>query len=175
MSSYADRLSGMDDAYAEAEARSSSAGVPDGDYEAIIERFDFWEAKEGGPLKLLTELSIAEGDYAGMQPPTVWHELEDEERIAWTKGYLQLLGLEGIKLSELEDALEPIAGKTRVGIRVATTTSKTNGKEYRNTYINEVIGEPGEAEPSTAQKVESEFAKAMAGENFAGEDDDIPF
>ena len=171
MSSYADRLSGMDDAYAEAEAKTSSAGVPDGDYEAIIERFDFWEAKEGGPLKLLTELSIAEGDYAGMQPPTVWHELEDEERIAWTKGYLQLLGLEGIRLSQLEEALEPIAGKTRV----ATTTSKKNGREYRNTYINEVIGTPGEAEPTQAQKVESEFASAMAGQNFAGDDDDIPF
>lgn len=175
MSSYADRLSGMDDAYAEAEAKTGGASVPDGEYEAIIERFDFWEAEGGGPLKLLTELSIAEGDYAGVTPPSIWHELEDQERIGWTKGYLKLLGLEGIKLSELEDRLEPIAGRTRVAIRVATTTSKKNGQKYTNTYINEVIGTPGEAEPSTAQKAESEFATAMAGENFAGQDEDIPF
>jgi hypothetical protein len=175
MSSYAERLAGMDDAYAEAEAKTASGGVPDGDYEAIIERFDFWEADGGGPLKLITELSVAEGDYAGVAPPSVWHELEDQDRIAWTKGYLELLGLQGIRLSELEPALEPIAGATRVGIRVATTTSKKNGREYRNTYINEVIGEPGEAAPSTAQKVESEFTEAMAGSSFAGADDDIPF
>jgi hypothetical protein len=175
MSGYADRLAGMDDVYADTAPKTASGGVPDGEYEAMIERFDFWEADGGGPLKLITELSIAEGDYAGQSPPSVWHELEDEERIAWTKGYLELLGLEGIRLSELEDRLEPLAERTRVAIRVATTTSKKNGREYRNTYINEVIGTPGEAEPTQAQKVESEFATAMAGQNFAGDDDDIPF
>ena len=144
MTSYGDRLAAMDDQYEEAEAKSGGALVPDGDYEALIERFDFWERDGGGPLKLITELSVQSGEYAGVSAPSVWHELEDPDRIAWTKGYLHMLGLEGVRLSGLEAALEPLAGTTHVSIRVATTSK--NGKTYRNTYINEVIGGLGQTE-----------------------------
>jgi hypothetical protein len=156
MSNVADRLRGMDDQFENAEAKVSGGSVPDGEYEATIDRFDFWEADRGGPLKLLTELSVATGDYAGLKPPSVWHDLEDEERLGFVKGYLHLLGLEGVKLSELETALEPVVG-TRVAIRVATRTSKKNGLDYTNTYINEVLGESGSGSASVEK------------------DDDIPF
>lgn len=153
-----ERLAAMDDAYENAEA-ASAGRVPDGEYVGLIERFDFWQKEGGGPLKLITEIRIDEGDYANLSAPTVWHELEDPERIKWTKGYLETLGLQGIKLSELKTELEKIAGKTRVGIRIATKG------EYRNTYVNEVIDQA---------KPESEFADQPESKAEA-DDDSVPF
>jgi hypothetical protein len=135
----------MDDQFEAVEARTGGAVVPDGDYEGLIQRFDFWERDGGGPLKLITEISVDAGEYAGMSAPSVWHELEDPDRIGWTKGYLEMLGLKGVKLSDLEAALESLAGATRVEIRVTSTLK--NGKTYRNTYVNEVLaaGQPAAA------------------------------
>lgn len=157
MTDYSDRLAKMQDEYDEAEAKTSAGTIPDGDYEGLIERFDFWEREGGGPLKLITEISVQEGEFAGRSAPSVWHELEDPDRIAWTKGYLELLGLEGVNLAELPKALEPLAGKLRVGFRV--TSTKKNDKTYTNVYVNEVLDGEG---PSTAAGA----AKA---------EDDIPF
>lgn len=138
MTDYADRLEKMQDEYDSAVPAVSGAGVPDGDYEGQIERFDFWEKEGGGPLKLITEISVQGGEFSGLSAPSVWHELEDPERIKWTKGYLEMLGLQGVSLRELPDKLEPLCGKARVSIRV--TTSESKGKKYRNTYVNELLG-----------------------------------
>jgi hypothetical protein len=150
VSSYSDRLADMDEQYESAEARAGGASVPDGEYEGLIERFDFWERDGGGPLKLITEISVADGEYEGIQAPSVWHELEDPDRIGWTKGYLQMLGLEGVKLSELETALETVAGKTRVAVRV--TSTEKNGRTYRNTYVNEVLGQGDDFAPEAEEE-----------------------
>ncbi len=155
MTSYADRLAAMDEKYESVEAKVSGGGVPDGDYEGVIQRFDFWQREGGGPLKLLTEITIASGEYAGLSAPTVWHELEDSERIGWTKGYLEMLGLQGVKLSELESKLEPLAGKTRVAIRVKTTSK--NGRTFENTYVNEVLGDDGDTFEPPAQPQEEDI------------------
>jgi hypothetical protein len=163
MTDYAERLAEMQDAYDEAEAKTSGGSVPDGDYEGQIERFDFWEKEGGGPLKLITEISITEGEYMGLSAPSVWHELEDPDRIAWTKGYLEMLGLEGVNLADLPAALEPLCGVARVSIRV-TTTDKGE-KKYRNTYVNELLGE-GEAWTGGGGS-----AAAAGGDG----EDDIPF
>lgn len=159
MTDYADRLAKMQDEYDSAEAKTSGGGVPDGDYEGQIERFDFWEKGGGGPLKLITEISVQEGEFAGLSAPSVWHELEDPDRIGWTKGYLEMLGLQGVELSKLPEALEPLAGTTRVAIRVAST--EKDGKTYRNTYVNEVL--------------EGEGFTPAAGDAADGGEDDIPF
>lgn len=160
MTDYSDRLAKMQDEYDEAEARTGGAIVPDGDYEGLIERFDFWEKEGGGPLKLITECSVQEGEHGGMSAPSVWHELEDPNRIGYTKGYLELLGLEGVNLAELPAALEPLAGKCRVAFRV--TSTQKNGKTYRNTYINEVLSGEGPTRPADSDGA----TKA---------EDDIPF
>lgn len=151
MTDYAERLAEMQDTYDDAEAKTSGGGVPDGDYEGQIERFDFWEKEGGGPLKLITEISVQDGEFAGLSAPSVWHELEDPDRIAWTKGYLELLGLKGVNLAELPAALEPLCGKARVSIRV--TSTERNGKTYRNTYVNELLGmgESWSGGPAVAQ------------------------
>ena len=163
MTDYADRLEKMQGEYDGAEAKTSGGSVPDGEYEGLIERFDFWEKEGGGPLKLITEISVQQGEFAGMSAPSVWHELEVPDRIAWTKGYLEQLGLAGVNLAELAAALEPLAGKLRVGIRVVTTSK--GDKTYRNTYVNEVIEGEG---PSTGASATSDGGGGEA-------DDDIPF
>jgi hypothetical protein len=173
MTDYADRLAEMQDAYDGAEAKSSSAGVPDGDYEGQIERFDFWEKEGGGPLKLITEINVQGGEFSGYSAPSVWHELTDPDRIAWTKGYLEMLGLQGVNLAELPAALEPLCGKARVSIRV-TTTDKGD-KKYRNTYVNELLGE-GEAGGVGGATASEVPANAEGLEDAAGgKDEDIPF
>lgn len=164
MTDYAERLAEMQDVYDDAEAKTSGGAVPDGDYEGQIERFDFWEKEGGGPLKLITEISVTEGEYMGLSAPSVWHELEDPDRIAWTKGYLEMLGLEGVNLADLPQALEPLCGVARVSIRV-TTTDKGD-KKYRNTYVNELLGE-GESWSSPGS--------AAAAPASDGGEDDIPF
>lgn len=164
-----ERLAKMDDTFESAEAARSGA-APDGDYEGLIERFDFW-SKEGGPLKLITEVSIQGGDYDGFSAPSLWHDLEDPDRIKWTKGYLEMLGLEGIKLSELKEKLAPLAGRTRVLIRIATT--ENNGKTYRNTYLNSVLG------TSELDEAAAVVKEAFGGEEVAAgtpsAEDEIPF
>lgn len=162
MTDYADRLEKMQGEYDDAKAQTSAGAIPDGDYEGLIERFDFWEKEGGGPLKLITEISVQQGELAGHSAPNVWHELEDPDRIGWTKGYLEMLGLEGVDLAKLPEALEPLAGVCRVGFRVVST--KKEGKVYTNVYVNEVLEGEG---PSV---VPSEFASAAVGK-----DDDISF
>lgn len=160
MTDHSDRLAKMQDAYDEAEAKTGGAGLaPDGDYEGLIERFDFWEKEGGGPLKLITEISVqGDSEFAGLSAPSVWHELEDPDRISYTKGYLEMLGLQGINLAKLPAALEPLCGKARVAIRV--TSTEKNGKTYRNTYVNELLDGEG---PASGKTVSSKS------------DDDIPF
>lgn len=170
MTDYSERLAAMQDAYDESEAKTSGGAVPDGDYEGQIERFDFWEKEGGGPLKLITEISVTEGEYMGLSAPSVWHELEDPDRIAWTKGYLEMLGLQGVSLVDLPKALEPLCGKARVAIRV-TTTDKGD-KKYRNTYVNELLGQ---GEDWSGGGTKSEVPADDFGPPDATDDEDIPF
>lgn len=170
--SYEDRLAAMDDTFEEAAAQTAS-GIPDGEYEGVIERFDFWEPEGGGPLKLITEISVDRGDFAGRSAPSIWHELEDPDRIGWTKGFLEQLGIEGIKLSELEAALEPLAGCCRLEFRVVSNVSKKNGKTYRNTYIDQVLGMDGEATLKSDVPGDVDFGGDGGGN--AEDEDDIPF
>lgn len=165
MTDHTDRLAKMQDEFDGAEAKTSGGGVPDGDYQGRIERFDFWEKEGGGPLKLITEISVQDGgEFDGLSAPSVWHELEDPDRIAWTKGYLETLGLQGVNLAELPKALEPIAGTVLVSIRVVTT--EKGDKKYRNTYVNEVVGH---AEADAAKTEEPE------ADGDPGPEEDIPF
>lgn len=162
MTDYAERLAQMQEAFDETEAKTGGARIPDDDYEGQIERFDFWEKDGGGPLKLITEISVVGGEYDGRSAPSVWHELEDPDRIAWTKGYLEMLGLGGVPLVELPKALEPLCGNARVAFRV--TTTERDGNKYTNVYINELLGTGGS----------SDFAPP-ASSSQAADEDDIPF
>jgi hypothetical protein len=166
----------MDDVFEETPA-AVSGRIPDGEYEGVIERFDFWEPDGGGPLKLITEISVDTGDYAGRSAPSIWNELEDPDRLKYTKGFLELLGIEGIKLSELEEALEPLAGRCRVEFAVVSNVSKKNGKTYTNTYIRQVLGMDGESklERSDVPADDSDFGEVGDFAPGSLTEDDIPF
>lgn len=153
------RLANMDAAFDD--APMAGASVPDGDYEARIDRFDFVEVN--GSMKLTTEVLITAGDYEGLAPPKVWHDLEDQSKLQYLKGFLSTLGVEGLKLSELRSKLNDLLD-TPVAIRVKTTTK--GGNTYTNTYINERLGDPGPRLPADQEGL---------GQNGQQAEEDIPF
>lgn len=124
-------LAGMDQTYDE-----TTDGRPeDGDYQAIIARFDFFEGKDGS-LYLKTEMRIAhDPKYDGWDVEAI-HNLTDPKKLVYTKKYLTLLGYDG-KLSEL-----PIKIGDFVGVPVDITIKRSDrinsydGLPYLNCYIN---------------------------------------
>jgi hypothetical protein len=147
------RLKDMNSAYQEAEAPEGGSYElpPDGDYQAVVERFDWFEAKSGeGHLFLKTEMRVANGPHSGASVDTV-HDVEDPERLGWLKRHLTTLGVKDGPLSTLEKRLADVVG-VPVEVRVKTST-KTNadGIPYRNVYANKRLGDPG-ATPTPAGK-----------------------
>lgn len=154
-----DRLAAMDDSWRDAKPASDGIEMPpDGDYQALVERFDFFESSKNGHLLLKTELSVTSSDYAGW-PASTMHDLEDPERLGWLKKHLSTLGLDVDEpLSTLKERLQAVVG---VPVQIAI---KTKG-EYRNCYVNKRLGDPG-GKPAKS-----------AGKKSPGKvpDDDIPF
>lgn len=129
-----ERLRRMDGAYDQAQVPTNEANqVPDGEYHAVVDRFDFIEVDNR--LKLLTEMSVAVGTHAGAKL-TTWHDLEDPERIAYTKKHLAVLECEPPSLAQLEDVLKDALDAP---VRVAV---KTSAKGYKNVYVNQRLGQP---------------------------------
>jgi hypothetical protein len=154
------RLQAMNDAWQQAEIPEGGYELPpDGDYQAVVERFDWFEANSNGHLFLKTEMRISSGASSGAEVQTI-HDVEDPERLGWLKRHLSTLGVEDGPLNTLEQRLAPVAG-TPVEIRIKTST-KTNadGIPYRNVYVNKRLGAPGAAPAAAASK---------------NPDDDIPF
>lgn len=150
-----ERLKAMDDAWRDAVPPAGGIEMPpDGDYQAVVERFDFFESSKNGHLLLKTELSVTSGNHSGW-PVSTLNDLEDPERLGWAKKHLQTLGLEVDPLSTLESRLTEAV---HVPVEI---TIKTKG-EYRNVYVNKRLGDAG-AVPAGAAK------------SAKHPDDDIPF
>jgi hypothetical protein len=80
------RLAEMDDAY-----ENVTDGRPEeGTYQAVIERFDFFDSKKTGDLFMKTQLTIAHDPQYEGQTLEAIHNLTDPERIRWTKKYLAM-------------------------------------------------------------------------------------
>jgi hypothetical protein len=167
---YADRLKQMDDTWAETKAASAPGELPpDGTYQAIVDRFDFFESK-AGQLFLKTEMVVTNGDHEGHPIETI-HNLEDPDRLGWAKKHLRTLGLELEALSELEGQL-PNVLDTPVEIAVKTSTTLDNeGNPYRNVYVNKRLGDPIERSDVTTR----EAVAAVAASQNGSDTDDIPF
>lgn len=127
------RLAALNESYASAVGDPNSL-PPDGDYQAVIDRFDILESKKNGRLYLKTEMTVVGGAHNGW-PASTLHDLEDPDRIGWVKKHLTVLGVEVEDLSQLEDALT-----AALDVPVLITV-KTNG-EYRNCYVNDRLGAP---------------------------------
>lgn len=135
MSGYADRLAQMDGAYDDAPVAGGFEDLPpDGDYQVVVDRFDFIEAQKNGRLYLKTIGSVATGPHKG-RTVSCLHDLEDADRLKYLKKHLAVLEVEPVSLRHLEIALKAALD---VPFLVAV---KTSG-EYRNVYFNQKLGGP---------------------------------
>ena len=170
MDNVQERLAAMDEHYKQASADpAGNFELPeDGDYQAVIERFDFPEIN--GVLYLKTFYVIHhDPKYEGRKVDTI-HNLEDPDRIEWAKKHLTTLGYEG-SLGDLITGLGPIIG-TPVELTIKTS-SKTDkeGRPYRNVYCNKRLGPPISDVPSDP----SDFATSAPAAAATKSPDDIPF
>lgn len=152
---------------------------PDGDYQALVHRFDFFESNAGQAF-LKTELEIQnDPQYSGRIASTV-HNLEDPDRIGWLKGHLQLLGMDvdGLDLREIRPGSPRLQELLDTPVAIAIKTSDRldkDGQPYRNVYVNQRLGAPlttGGAKTSDVPGDEAGFTHEPA---VATADDKIPF
>ena len=144
---------------------------PDGDYEAVVDRFDFFEAKKGataGQLLLKTELTIT-GPAAVGTPVEIIHNLEDPARFGFLKKHLECLGEQSEDLAVLDTVLAPALDRV-VAIAIKTSARKNDaGEHYRNVYVNRVVGAATAA--ARGDLPQPDFPTSPA----ASDPDDIPF
>jgi hypothetical protein len=141
------KLAGMDEAY-----ENTTDGQPeDGDYQAVIERFDFFEGRDG-TLYLKTELKIAHDPiYDGATVEAI-HNLSDEDKLVWTKKYLGILGYEG-KLSQLPSEIGAFVGTpVDIAVKRSAKINDFTGLHYLNVFINRKLGEPLSDVPAKAEE-----------------------
>lgn len=163
-----ERLAQMDETYKKLKERGDQ---PVGDFQAIIDRFDFFEGKNDGHTFLKTFLTIRhDPDWDGEEVAAI-HNITDPDRAAWTLRYLRTIGYEG-PISELLSALEDY-----VGLPVAITCkegqgiSPYTGLPYLNVFINQRLGElqtPG-------SDVDNDTSGFKGGGPLALDGSDIPF
>lgn len=174
-----ERLAGMNDAYRKAD----DGTLPeDGDYQALVQSFDFFEARDQVFLK--TVLVVQHDDvYEGREVECV-HNLEDPDRLHWAKKHLRTLGLPDLDdLGDLETQLHEVLDvPVAITIKTSDRINESTGERYRNVYVNEKLGPPLRAEPATAPAApepEQEQLAVGGGQPSGGAgaiaDDDIPF
>jgi hypothetical protein len=177
VTNYADRLAIMDAAY---DAAPMAGGVddlpPDGEYQVVIDRFDFIESKKNNRLYLKTISTVAIGPHTGRTISTL-HDLEDPDRLKQLKRHLSVLEVEPVSLRHLETSLQDALD---VPFLVAV---KTNG-EYRNVYFNQKLGaaitrdvpKPAAERPAgQAHMQQLDSMKAQSAVVQSAIDDNIPF
>ena len=136
------RLAAMESAWKGADApkgdgeKKEYEPIPDGEYQARIELFDFHESKKDGSLSLRTQFEIIAPTRSGARVST-FHDLEKPERLKWTRLHLENLGINVHSLEELEAALPSALDKV-ADIALKTKTGN-NGKDYQNCYITRVL------------------------------------
>lgn len=152
------RLAALNESYENAPA-DPNALPPDGEYQAIVDRFDVIESKKNGRLYLKTEMRVVGGQYNGWSASTL-HDLEDPERIQWVKKHLTVLGVVVQDLSRLEEALG-----AALDVPVLITVKTSDDGEYRNCYVNDRLGSP----------MRSDLGEPEGFQQTSTNDDDLPF
>lgn len=154
-----ERLAAMQPHFDQASTDTGPGSLPpDGDYQALVKRFDFFEAKSSGQAFLKTELEIVhDRDYAGREAEVV-HNLEDPDRINWLKRHLSTLGadVEGLDLRQVRPGSQLLEALLDTPVEITIKTSDRRDKDgnpYRNVYVNRKLGEPITDVPVTADPV----------------------
>lgn len=171
----ADRLAGLNTDWQDAKT-FNKVWPPDGDYQALVHRFDFFEGGAANHAFLKTELEVQHDDeWQGTSVETI-HDLEDPDRLGFLKQHLHVLGLDLDDFSQLEVRLSEVLD-VPVQIRIKTSDKKnSDGEHYRNVFVNERLGGPvrsGGDVPPDMDGLDPEFAAAGADHPF--DDDDIKF
>ena len=138
MSFFSDHLKALDAEWQNTEAAESTGStLPDGRYQAIIEKAQLLESKNEGRPYLGLYLTVNGGPQAGGHA-FVNHFFE-KDRLPYLKKDLKTLGFELDSLASLEKELPNMLGLV-VDITVKTNVSQKDGKSYTNTYINRLAG-----------------------------------
>jgi hypothetical protein len=129
-------LAGLDDAYVDAPDEDGFDAIPDGTYQAVIDRVELKRSKTSGRKMLEWELKILGPSHAGRK---VWKYtlLETPENVAWAKKDFRRVGLHLEKLSDLPSRLEEL-----LDLRVEIT-KKTRG-EYEDIYFRKRLSGEGD-------------------------------
>lgn len=143
-----ERLAAMQPAFTEASADTGSPfePPPDGDYQALVKRFDFFESKAGQAF-LKTEMEVVHDQAYNGREVSVVHNLEDPERINYLKRHLDILGadVKGLDLRLIRPGSELLGSLCDTPVEITVKTSDRvdkDGKPYRNIYVNRRLGEP---------------------------------
>jgi hypothetical protein len=125
-------LSEFDEAYehAKVEDREDFMPLPDGKYQAMVDRVEVTRAKSGKPM-LKWCLKVIVGNHKGR---LLWRNnvMVSDANIKWLKQDLQTCGLVLGRLSDLNDRLEELIG---IVLEVQKVTKGGN----ENVYINKRI------------------------------------
>lgn len=156
---------------------------PDGSYQALIRRFDFFEPKapraDGTTAYLKTEFDIANHpEHDGRTVETI-HALDSDEgwRIEALKTHFDRLGIDvaTLDLTELVPGSDTLQGLLDVPVEIAIKTSdqidEKSGEPYRNLYVNKRLGDKLGSNGDVPAEAPTHAAAARSGRS----DDEIPF
>lgn len=150
---------------------------PVGDYQALLDRWDHFEGKNGktaGHLFLKAEYVIQHHELAGKQVDLIYNMDDPEGKgIGFLKADLKKLGVEGA--DDLDAAgIHKVLGEVTdtpvlLAIRASKKVNPETNEPYRNAYLQEAFGAP----------MRSEFTPAP-GADFKGDprvtdEDEIEF
>lgn len=133
MSTFMDYLKQFEDAYKNAEVKTSrlSEPVPDGTYQAQVDRVEIITSKSGNPL-LMWKLAILDEPYQG-ERVTKFNGLDSEDKISWLKQDLFKAGLELEDLPHLEQSLVHLLDRV---LEIHIKSKMTSNGKIQNVYIN---------------------------------------
>ena len=136
MSEHTDKLKAMQESWST--VQDEKKGIPDGVYYLQCESAVIMENKDGD-LMILVQHIVLDGEFTGQRKPQ-WMNFNDRG-LSFIYEWLYAMGR---KTPEELHQIEPIvkeinnANPTYHG-RFKTTTSKKNGQEYQNVYIDELV------------------------------------
>ena len=100
-------LAGLDEAYASAPNENEFEALPDGSYEAVVERVELKRSKTSGRKMMEWELRILGPKFVGRK---VWKYtlLETPDNVVWAKKDFHRVGLDLPRLSDLPSRLNEL-------------------------------------------------------------------
>jgi hypothetical protein len=181
-----ERLAEQQELYNQAPAASGDPSElpPDGTYQVLIRRWDFFESKAGvAYLKLESEVAL-DPEYQGRSVDKIWNlepranQSQDQWRqsLSFLKGDLKTIGVPPeTPLTEIRPGSAVLEAVLDVPLQIVIKTSEktdADGNPYRNVYINERLGGPMRSTADVPADT-ADFGPPPAG--HAAADEDIPF